>query len=55
LPLASPVVEVDAKLADRGEALKIIGIDVFRAGAVQPGLIGTPATGWIICARTRFS
>jgi len=37
---ASPVVEVDAKLADRGEALKIIGIDVFRAGAVQPGLIG---------------
>src|SRR3979411_1896089 len=28
---ASPVVEVDAKLADRSEALKIIGIDVFRA------------------------
>jgi putative ABC transport system permease protein len=36
---ASPVVEVDAKLADRSDALKIIGIDVFRAGAVQPGLI----------------
>ncbi|MDQ6917313.1 MAG: FtsX-like permease family protein [Pseudomonadota bacterium] len=36
---ASPVVEVDAKLADRSDVLKIIGIDVFRAGAVQPGLI----------------
>src|SRR6266571_7514485 len=40
---ASPVVEVDAKLADRSEALKIIGIDVFRAGAVQPGLIADSA------------
>src|SRR5438876_1325416 len=37
--VASPVVEVDAKLADRSDTLKIIGIDVFRAGAVQPGLI----------------
>ena len=37
--VASPVVEADAKLADRDEVLRIIGIDVFRAGAVQPGLI----------------
>ena len=37
--VASPVVEVDARLADRHEALSIIGIDVFRAGAVQPNLI----------------
>ena len=37
--VASPVVEVDAKLADRSDVLKIIGIDAFRAGAVQPGLI----------------
>jgi putative ABC transport system permease protein len=37
--VASPVVEVDAKLADRGEVLKIIGIDAFPAAAVQPGLI----------------
>jgi len=37
--VASPVVEVDAKLADRGDVLKIIGIDAFRAAAVQPGLI----------------
>src|SRR5450755_2177317 len=36
---ASPVVELDAKLADRSDALKIIGIDVFHADAVQPGLI----------------
>ena len=35
--VASPVVEVDAKLADRGDVLKIIGIDAFRAPAVQPG------------------
>src|ERR1700693_2484575 len=35
---ASPVVELDAKLSDRSDALKIIGIDVFRAGAVEPGL-----------------
>jgi len=37
--VASPVVEADAKLSDRDDVLKIIGIDVFRAGAVQPGLI----------------
>jgi putative ABC transport system permease protein len=36
--VASPVVEVEAKLADRSEVLKIIGVDVFRAAAVQPGL-----------------
>ena len=37
--IASPVVEVDARLTDRNEALKILGIDVFRAAGVQPGLI----------------
>ena len=41
--VASPVVEVDAKLADRGDVLKIIGIDAFRAAAVQPGLIADAA------------
>jgi putative ABC transport system permease protein len=40
---ASPVVEVDARLADRPEALRIVGIDPFRAAAVQPELIGRPA------------
>jgi len=41
--VASPVVEVDAKLADRGDVLKIIGIDAFRAATVQPGLIADAA------------
>ena len=37
--VASPVVEVDAKLTDRADALRIVGIDIFRAGYLQPGLI----------------
>ena len=37
--IASPVVEVDARIADRNDVLKIIGIDVFRAARVQPGLV----------------
>ena len=37
--VASPVVEIDAKLADRDDMLKIIGIDAFRAAAVQPALV----------------
>jgi putative ABC transport system permease protein len=41
--VASPVVELDAKLADRSDALKIIGIDVFRAAAVQPGVVAESA------------
>lgn len=55
--LASPILEVDAPVLDapglakvsRGDApgspptLRIVGIDVFRAGAVTPGLIGAPA------------
>src|SRR5437016_11020471 len=41
--VASPVVEVDAKLADRGDVLRIIGIDAFRAAAVQPALIADAA------------
>src|ERR1700682_4430768 len=41
--VASPVVEVDAKLADRGDVLKIIGIDAFRAATVERGLIADAA------------
>ncbi len=41
--VASPVVEVDAKLAGRDDALRIIGIDIFRAGFIQPGLIASSA------------
>lgn len=37
---ASPVLEVDAKLPGRREALRVLGVDAFRAVAVQPGLIG---------------
>ncbi len=37
--VASPVVEIDAKLAHRDDVLKIIGVDAFRAAAIQPGLI----------------
>ncbi|MEO6409396.1 MAG: FtsX-like permease family protein, partial [Burkholderiaceae bacterium] len=40
--VASPVVEVDAKLADRADTLRILGIDVFRAGYIQPALIPSP-------------
>jgi hypothetical protein len=37
--VASPVVEVDAKVEGGDMPLKILGLDVFRAGYVQPGLI----------------
>jgi putative ABC transport system permease protein len=37
--VASPVVEIDAKLAGRPDTLRIVGIDVFRAGYLQPGLV----------------
>lgn len=38
---ASPVAEAHARLADRREALTILGLDIFRAAAVHPNLIGT--------------
>src|SRR5436853_7736519 len=34
--IASPVVEVDARVPDRGEPLRVIGLDAFRAGYLQP-------------------
>ena len=37
--VASPVVEIDAKLADRDDVLKIVGIDALRAAEIQSGLI----------------
>src|SRR5450631_3836000 len=42
IAVASPVVEVDARLADRNDVLKIIGIDPFLAAGMQPGLIPAP-------------
>src|SRR6185295_2404113 len=38
--VASPVLEIDARLPGRDEALRVIGLDVFRAGRLQPALIG---------------
>jgi len=40
--LASPVLEVDAARADGPGALKIVGIDAFRAGYIAPDLMGVP-------------
>jgi putative ABC transport system permease protein len=37
--VASPVVDVDAHVVGRDDALRIMGIDVFRAGLIQPGLV----------------
>jgi putative ABC transport system permease protein len=41
--VASPVLEFDASVPGQQTALKIIGIDAFRAGFVAPDLIGVPA------------
>lgn len=40
--LASPVLEIDVPVPDRKEALKILGMDVFRAASLSPDLIGVP-------------
>jgi putative ABC transport system permease protein len=41
--LASPVLEVDATVPGKEDALTILGIDVFRAAAIAPDLIGVPS------------
>ena len=38
--VASPVLELDAKLPGRRDALKILGLDIFRAAQIQPFLAG---------------
>src|SRR5688572_3019919 len=38
--VASPAVEVDVRVRGRAEPLRIMGIDAFRAGALQPALLG---------------
>lgn len=47
--VASPVLEIAAALPGAamgsGGALKIVGIDAFRAGFVAPDLLGVPAAG----------
>jgi putative ABC transport system permease protein len=39
--VASPVLEVDARLDGRDEALRIFGIDPFRAAAITPALVAS--------------
>jgi putative ABC transport system permease protein len=41
--VASPVLEFDASVPGQRTALKILGIDAFRAGFISPDLIGAPA------------
>jgi putative ABC transport system permease protein len=54
--VASPVVEVEAKLAGRDDTLRIVGIDVFRAGFVEPGLVAATIDRVSThCVRTRCS
>lgn len=41
--LASPALEIDAAVPGAEGALKILGIDAFRAAAIAPDLLGMPA------------
>jgi putative ABC transport system permease protein len=38
--VASPALEVDARLPGRDEPLRLLGLDAFRAVRLQPGLVG---------------
>jgi putative ABC transport system permease protein len=49
--IASPVLELDAALPGIAIALKILGVDPFRAGALQPALIGDLGPNLSICSR----
>ena len=42
--LANPVLEIDATVPGQRSALKILGIDVFKAAQLAPDLIGVPST-----------
>jgi putative ABC transport system permease protein len=41
--VASPAVEVEVRIDGRTEPLRVLGVDPFRTGAIQPGLIGAAA------------
>ncbi len=43
IKLANPVLEIDATVPGQNSALKILGIDMFRAAALAPDLLGVPA------------
>ena len=40
IAVASPVVEIDARIAGRDDALRIYGVDAFRAASVTPAFVG---------------
>ncbi|MGV3740681.1 MAG: FtsX-like permease family protein [Burkholderiaceae bacterium] len=42
IAVASPILEINAGGAGQKENLKILGLDVFRAAAISPDLIGIP-------------
>src|SRR5450432_3955225 len=43
IAVASPVVEVEARIKGRDDALTLFGVDAFRAGAVTPALLPNAA------------
>jgi len=43
--MASPILEVQAGVPGQEGALRVIGVDAFRAGFIAPDLIGVPADG----------
>jgi putative ABC transport system permease protein len=43
--VASPVLELEAALPGRRETLKVLGLDPFRAAALQPALLGDIGAG----------
>jgi len=45
--VASPVLELQAALPGRRDTLKILGLDPFRAAALQPALLGGMAGGFL--------
>jgi putative ABC transport system permease protein len=50
--VASPVLELQAALPGRRDTLKILGLDPFRASALQPALLGGMAGGFLDLLQT---
>ena len=40
IAIASPVIEIEAKLPGRDDTLTILGVDAFRAAGIAPALVG---------------
>jgi len=37
--VASPMIEIEASIRDQEQPLRLVGVDVFRAGQIQPALL----------------